>query len=443
MAAARDAATSARRRRERQLRSFLRHEELSVKMVLARALHHSAQRVEVPREVEEQVLHAGPRAQKTPPPGMRPASLAEPQGPQERFLQRTVEEFVDLAPMVQILDAPVPQVVEQLADVLVRVDELVKKQEEEEEEVRRWRRTPMNQLTPLQRKKAFEHISKRKRKKRRKRETPKTSSSRAVRTQKSGHSSVSSSWYVYSGGVMSSVACGSSILLGMYWLLQHSANSVLDCAYCWSYGVKVATFIWTWWKTRVMLPSMLAGFAGYDTPCAVFPSVVHARGVSTGAVLGHGDMQVVILSDGLSQTVQKTAVSPQLQSIAGRQHPLRAANADPHGPVCSADHGDSTVAAYFGGRCSCCRVVQILRCCRGEAFGAPTVAARREICDFLRPLVSDSHLYGVRLQSTGFWTLLGDGFWMFPVFSAFWFHIGYMHCVSLRSFGHVQCWFCW
>ena len=95
--------------------------------------------------------------------------------------------------------------------------------------------------------------------------------------------------------------------------------------------------------------------------------------------------------------VQKTVVVPQLQFFTGRQHPLLAANADPHGPVCPADHGDSTVAAYFGRRCSCCRVVQILRCCRGEALGAPTVAARREICGFLRPLVSDSHLFGVRV----------------------------------------------
>ena len=45
--------------------------------------------------------------------------------------------------------------------------------------------------------------------------------------------------------------------------------------------------------------------------------------------------------------VQKTVVVPQLQFIAGRQHPLRAADADPHGPVCSADQGDSTVAAYL------------------------------------------------------------------------------------------------
>ena len=58
------------------------------------------------------------RRPTTPPPGTRPVSLAEPQGPQERILQRTVEQFVDLAPKVQILDAPVPQLVEQLADVL-------------------------------------------------------------------------------------------------------------------------------------------------------------------------------------------------------------------------------------------------------------------------------------------------------------------------------------
>ena len=36
-----DGATSTRRRRERQLRSFLRHERMSVRMALAEALHHS------------------------------------------------------------------------------------------------------------------------------------------------------------------------------------------------------------------------------------------------------------------------------------------------------------------------------------------------------------------------------------------------------------------
>ena len=238
--------------------------------------------------------------------GTRPASLAEPQGPQERILRpASLEQFVDLAPMVQILVAPVPQLVEQLADVLVRVDELVKK---EEEEVRRWRRTPVSQLTPLQRKKAFEHISKRKRKKRRKRKTPKTSSSRAVRTQKSGHSSTSSSWYVYSGGVMGSVACGSSILLGMYWLPQYIANCVLD--------------LWTWWKTRVVLPSMLAGFAGYDAPRAVFPSFVALADEARYA------------SGVFHQTTQKTVEIPQLPFFDEVVHiSYRGAEADSCGPV--------------------------------------------------------------------------------------------------------------
>ena len=62
---------TAQRRRERQLRAFHRHEVLSVKMALATALQHSAQRVEVPREVEEHEPYVGPGAQKTPPPGMR------------------------------------------------------------------------------------------------------------------------------------------------------------------------------------------------------------------------------------------------------------------------------------------------------------------------------------------------------------------------------------
>ena len=72
----------ARRRRERRLRSWLRHEQQSVRMALVAASHHSAQQNDAQtgaraREVEEQVTHVGLRAQKTPPPGI----LSEP-GPQ-------------------------------------------------------------------------------------------------------------------------------------------------------------------------------------------------------------------------------------------------------------------------------------------------------------------------------------------------------------------------
>ena len=50
--------------------------------------------------------------------GVRPGVLAEPR-PQERVQRHVVEhitDFVRVAPMVQILDAPVPQTLEQLPD---------------------------------------------------------------------------------------------------------------------------------------------------------------------------------------------------------------------------------------------------------------------------------------------------------------------------------------
>ena len=65
---------SARRRRERRLRSMLRHERVAVAMAVAEATHHSSRgqkSATVIREVEEQVVHVGLRAQKTPPPGER------------------------------------------------------------------------------------------------------------------------------------------------------------------------------------------------------------------------------------------------------------------------------------------------------------------------------------------------------------------------------------
>ena len=76
--AAADRVGAAKRRQDRQLRAFRRHELLTVRMELAAALHHSAQRVEAPREVEEHETNVGPRAQMPPPPGTRPAALREP-----------------------------------------------------------------------------------------------------------------------------------------------------------------------------------------------------------------------------------------------------------------------------------------------------------------------------------------------------------------------------
>ena len=127
-----------------------RHEQLSLRMALAAATHHSAQ----PRGKKgvEGETNDAPRRPKPPLPGKRPAPPEEVAEPQEKLGQHSGIG----CELVLALDAPVLHVVEQPVDVLVRVDELLKKQEEEE--VRRLLWTSMNQLIPLQQKKALEHF---------------------------------------------------------------------------------------------------------------------------------------------------------------------------------------------------------------------------------------------------------------------------------------------
>ena len=54
--------------------------------------------------------------------GSRPPCLGEPRGPQDRVQQRTVEQLADVVPMVQILDIPGPQGVDQLVEACRHLD---------------------------------------------------------------------------------------------------------------------------------------------------------------------------------------------------------------------------------------------------------------------------------------------------------------------------------
>ena len=132
------------RRRERRLRSWWRHEQQSVAMALSAAAHHSYDKVAAgvthdglraqKTDRAGEAAHRAPRRQRTraageavifelfdeDTAGLRPGVLAEPR-PQERVKRHTMEHIVDFvccAPMVQILDALVPQTLEQLPDVL-------------------------------------------------------------------------------------------------------------------------------------------------------------------------------------------------------------------------------------------------------------------------------------------------------------------------------------
>ena len=143
--------------RQRRMRSWFRHEQQSIRMALATVLHHSYDRVHTeygaPRSQNTVTRATGggesyetkytATIRKTPPPqaffqlydeedaerGVRPASLAEAQGPQERVQLRTVEHIADVVPMVQILDILVPQKENQLVEVCRQLDILIPEQD--------------------------------------------------------------------------------------------------------------------------------------------------------------------------------------------------------------------------------------------------------------------------------------------------------------------------
>ena len=87
-----DGEGAARRRRQRRLRSWLKHERQSVAMALAEYTHHASrgQTRARAREEVENVTRDGLRAQKSPPPGERPGCLVDP-GPQrsDRTVRRS------------------------------------------------------------------------------------------------------------------------------------------------------------------------------------------------------------------------------------------------------------------------------------------------------------------------------------------------------------------
>ena len=149
----RNSGGAAKRRRDRRLRMHWRHEQLTLQMVLATVEHHShgaprGQSTATRTRAEERETYSAPRRQEPPLPavttgtqyftkddesvletGLRPTCLVEPRGPQERVQRHTMEQFGELAPLVQILDVPVPQMVDKLEDVLKIVDLSVPVQE--------------------------------------------------------------------------------------------------------------------------------------------------------------------------------------------------------------------------------------------------------------------------------------------------------------------------
>ena len=118
------ASGAAKRRRERRLRSWWRHERMTVAAELAVALHHS-------RGVGPAVPHAALRGQ-TPASsvGRRPGVLEEPVPPVvvDRVQRHYMEDLGTVCPYVQILHLSVPQMVDNVTDTLRILDHPIAEQ---------------------------------------------------------------------------------------------------------------------------------------------------------------------------------------------------------------------------------------------------------------------------------------------------------------------------
>ena len=113
----------AQRHKQRRLRSWWRHEQ-SIAAALATITRCTT------RRSSGRILLSRRQSQCTllmclPLVGSRPDWLISASCPQERVLRRTVEQLVDYVPVFPLLDAPVPQMVDQSVDVLKIFDTLL------------------------------------------------------------------------------------------------------------------------------------------------------------------------------------------------------------------------------------------------------------------------------------------------------------------------------
>ena len=139
---------AAKRRRDCWLRMHWRHEQLTLQMALAAALHHSRDvgpvTYNAPRSqktARAEATNTAPRSQTTSVAGdteffslfkeelggTRPDRMYEVR-PQERDQRHTVEQIVDTVLFAPSLDVPVPQMGNQLVDVCRLFDVLIPEQ---------------------------------------------------------------------------------------------------------------------------------------------------------------------------------------------------------------------------------------------------------------------------------------------------------------------------
>ena len=386
---------AAKRRRDRQLRAFRRHELLTVRMELAAALHHSAQRVEAPREVEEHETYVGLRAQMPPPPGTRPAALREP------GLQLVVEHAASPCSSWVPLSSPalggdcsldratVSFIVHMAVEAQAELDRRKRREEEEAKKAKEAKESEKQLLERLRAKGRRELVqrldsggasSKRKKKKRRRKRLPKASSSRLRRGACSSMSGCClmgtrfGSWEMTSGSspktVLAWFGSGYSTCVSRrcFWFLFH----IFLCEGGHRFLDQMDILAVSPWPRSSPTPALTCAWLFYwFAPRVAFPSVLF-RPTMLGVTAGMNQKEFFLRGEVLDVPV----VWSCRFSVAAVEKPL----------------------------------------------ALPQLQLVEKSVTFSVPLC----LHGVRLRSTGFWTLLEMTSGNVCVFSAYWFYTGYM-----------------
>ena len=166
--AAREGASSARRRRDRQLRAWHRHVRTTVAMELATALHHRAQGLKK-RVVEE------PREEELRHWGVRPAHPLDVSAQPPLVAGTCVAAGVPLLGVPSLADAPAEAIDGRTLRYLLKANLARKKYEEEEEEEKKKQEKAAESRRTAQA--LMDHaasLPKRKRKKKRKKKLPRS-----------------------------------------------------------------------------------------------------------------------------------------------------------------------------------------------------------------------------------------------------------------------------
>ena len=382
---------AAKRRRERRLRSWAKHERQTVAMALAEALHHSAPRRQKlgragvpedpgPRRETEHEQHAAQRGPK--PPSLGVPLVAAP------LLAAPAADCVDEAALSFLLQRALED---------KRKEEQLAKEEKEKRKQMVLDSLEQTLQQMLGHESSSSAVQRRKRKKRRKRRLPRSPRpllrGRARRRQRQ--------WLACNAGlpgdvplldVFSSVVVRPEMLDIMAVMYQKDSTALVV-----NHGSGMCRVGFTGYDApRVMFPSgvvkpmMLGILAGMDRkdssdrcPCSRLlnlesPQLQSIQVVDISSVAQRQSLMV--------QTVRWTIDIPQLCTRLSTFLLCRSSrftspswrSGSFHGPICSSDHRHSPVAQH-GGRCPCCVVLQVLQFSRADVERQPSSHS----CSFL------------------------------------------------------------